>query len=104
MATARAAFSGATTAGKSISGRWMAWGSKRKGVWRTLQFPLNVPVSGNWSVRHTPFRFDPQAIHLPEIDLPAVVAPENAALAVAIEVVRDVARTPDRGQHVDVAD
>src|SRR6266508_2917520 len=40
MATARAAFSGATTAGRSISGRWMAWGSKPKAAWRTLQFPM----------------------------------------------------------------
>src|SRR2546426_6544436 len=49
---------------------------------------LNVPVSGNWSVRHAAFGFDRQAIHLPEIDLPAVVAPENAALAVVVEVAK----------------
>jgi hypothetical protein len=37
-------------------------------------------------MRHAAFGFDPQAIHLPEIDLPAVVAPENVVVAVAVEV------------------
>src|SRR5207253_9029497 len=29
---------------------------------------------------------DPHAIHLPEIDLPAIVAPEHVVVAVAVEV------------------
>src|SRR6266487_4410947 len=35
----RVTFSGATTAGRSISGRWMAWGSKWKAASRTLRSP-----------------------------------------------------------------
>src|SRR5262249_33535489 len=61
----------------------------------------NVPVARNRSVSHSTFRgdlrtdgsvrgsalgFDLQAIHLPQIDLPVVVAPKNIALQVAVEV------------------
>jgi hypothetical protein len=50
-------------------------------------FPsASKPVVGDWSVRGSPLRFDRLAIHLPEIDLPAVVAPENVVVAVAVEV------------------
>jgi hypothetical protein len=35
----------------------------------------DVPVARNGSVRHAAFRRDPQTIHLPEVDLPAVVTP-----------------------------
>src|SRR5262245_58417895 len=45
-----------------------------------------MPVVGNWRMRHAALGFDRQAIHLPEIDLPAVVAPQNVVVAVAIEV------------------
>jgi hypothetical protein len=37
-------------------------------------------------MRHAAFGFDGKAIHLPEIDLPAVVPPKNVALAVAVEI------------------
>jgi uncharacterized protein (DUF2062 family) len=47
---------------------------------------FDVPVVGNRSVRRTALSFDLQAIHLPQIDLPAVVAPKKVALAVAVEV------------------
>src|SRR5262249_49438138 len=38
-ATARATFFGATTTGKSISGRWTAWRSKRRALPRMLRSP-----------------------------------------------------------------
>src|SRR6266581_4398379 len=47
---------------------------------------LDMPVVGNWRVRHAAFGLDRQAIHLPEVDLSAVVAPENVVVAVAVEV------------------
>jgi hypothetical protein len=37
-------------------------------------------------VHHAPLAYDLQAVHLPEIDLPAVVAPKNVAVAVGVEV------------------
>src|SRR6266511_2792854 len=37
-------------------------------------------------MRDTAFRFGPQAIHLPDVDLSAVVAPEHVVVAVAVEV------------------
>jgi hypothetical protein len=43
-------------------------------------------MSLNRSVRHAAFGFNRQAIHLPDVDLPAVVAPENVAVAVTVEV------------------
>ena len=36
---------------------------------------LDVPVVGDESVRDAALRLDPLAIHLPDVDLPAVVAP-----------------------------
>src|SRR5215211_1507036 len=44
----------------------------------------NLPVVGDGSVRDTALCFDLQAIHLPDIDLPIVVAPENVTVAVAV--------------------
>src|SRR5262245_45937576 len=53
----------------------------------------NVPVAWNRSVCHSTFRGDLQTIHLPEVNLPAVVAPENVALAISV-VVADVLNVP----------
>src|SRR2546421_538323 len=50
---------------------------------------LAVPIVGDWGVRDSALRLNLLAIHLPEIDLAAaVLAPENVALAVGIEVVQ----------------
>src|SRR6266545_4812561 len=50
----RATFCGATTAGRSISGRWMAWGSKRKGPRRTLRSPTIGTSSASATSTATP--------------------------------------------------
>src|SRR5256886_16430168 len=50
----------------------------------------NVPVARNRSVWRTTFRGDLQPIHLPGVDLPAVVAPENVAARAIIEVDADL--------------
>src|SRR5262249_27739051 len=55
----------------------------------------NVPVARNRSVSHSTFRGDLQTIHLPEVNLSAIVAPENVALAVTV-VVADVLDVPIR--------
>src|SRR6266498_30689 len=41
---------------------------------------------GAGRVRDRAFCFDVQASHLPDVDLPAVVAPYNVAVAIAVEV------------------
>src|SRR5215211_3436227 len=58
----------------------------------------NVPVARNRSVWHAALRADRQAIHLPGVDLPAVVAPENVALAITVEVA-DVLDVPVVGNR-----
>src|SRR6266511_6476191 len=58
----------------------------------------NVPVARNRGVWHATFRRDPQTIHLPGVDLPAVVTPENVALAVIV-VVADVLDVPVVGDR-----
>jgi hypothetical protein len=40
---------------------------------------LNVPIVGDGSVHHGALAFDLQAIHLPEINRPVVVAPQKVA-------------------------
>src|SRR6266511_1099288 len=62
----------------------------------------NVPVARNRSVWRTTFRRDPQTIHLPDVNLAAVVAPENVAALAIIVVVADVLDMPivaDRSVH-----
>src|SRR4029453_15584974 len=59
----------------------------------------DVPVAGNRGVWHAAFRRDSQTIHLPGVNLPAVVAPEDVALAITVEVadVLDVVIVGNRG-------
>src|SRR6266511_1851474 len=62
----------------------------------------NVPVARNRSVWRTTFRRDPQTIHLPDVNLAAVVAPKNVAALAIIVVVADVLDMPivaDRSVH-----
>src|SRR6266508_4164801 len=47
---------------------------------------LDMPIVADRSVDDGAFGFDLQAIHLPDVDLSAVVAPENVALPIAVEV------------------
>src|SRR6266508_4631418 len=54
----------------------------------------NVPVARNRSVWRTTFRRDPQTIHLPDVNLAAVVAPKNVAALAIIVVVADVLDMP----------
>src|SRR2546422_6089098 len=45
-----------------------------------------MPIVADRGVHHGAFGFDLEVIHLPDIDLPAVVPPYNVALAIAVEV------------------
>src|SRR5438445_6747940 len=64
---------------------------------------LDMPIVADRSVHDGAFGFDLHAIHLPDVDLPAVVAPENVALAVTVEVARAVALPLARYCRVDDA-
>jgi len=47
------------------------------------------------------FRFDVQPVHLPDVDLPAVVAPHDVALSIGVEVAGalDLPVGADRGMR-----
>jgi hypothetical protein len=70
----------------------------------------DVPVARNRSVGHGTFSRDPQTVHLPDVNLPAVVAPENVAALAVIVIVADVLDVPigadrsvrDGAFHLDV--
>ena len=45
-----------------------------------------MPVVRDGSVDDAAFGFNPQAVHLPDVDRSAVVAPEKVALPITVEV------------------
>jgi hypothetical protein len=60
-----------------------------------------VPIGGDRGVRDRALRLNLLAIHLPDIDLAAVLTPENVAVAIAVEIVDalDVPIARDRKAH-----
>src|SRR6266540_1966246 len=60
-----------------------------------------MPIVVDRSVSDSAFGFDLQAIHLPDVDLPAVVAPEDVAVTVTVEIAGNVPRG-DVNLHRDV--